>query len=187
MPNYLRSLRHSRAQYWIPRSNYRNCYTFPLPLTHVDPPLVAVAPNDRHFPIGSEPLGIIGIVLDACLVAPVNFRLFLLGARPDLRVNRLVPLGDGLKVLLIGPLGRSQQVEASPFQIVGDGPQRHVEPVHLLNRQPHGIAGPNGKGQLELVRCLVCHQQVLGGGLLFGGQFALVTVATTVFSRLDGI
>lgn len=56
--------------------------------------------------LGREaPDAVIG-VLDAGFIAPVNLGPLLLGAGLNLRIDRFLPLGKRLGVLLMGPLDR---------------------------------------------------------------------------------
>ena len=89
---------------------------------HVNPALGGIDPNDRSFPLWGEPSGAISVVLDASFVTPVDLGLSLLGLGPDLRIDRLVPVFDDLRVLFIGPFSWSLWGKTPTFQVVGDGP-----------------------------------------------------------------
>src|SRR5512133_3627620 len=124
--------------------------------------------------------------LDAGLVAPMDISLFLLGAGLYLGIDRLLPLRHHFWILFVSALGRLLRGESPTLQVIGDRPQGQVFVSMLLDRQPNGLTGPEGKSKFQLVRGLV-HQQLLDRRLLFGGQFPLLTIATATNSRLNGL
>ena len=95
---------------------------------HVDPTLGGIDPNHGRFPFGSKAFGIVGIVLDAGLVTPVNLSLFLLGESLDFWIDRLMPLRNKLGILLVGPFGRFLRGKTPALQIVRNGPEWQIRP-----------------------------------------------------------
>jgi hypothetical protein len=83
--------------------------------------LVALIRTTGVFPLGAAS-SIVSIVLNAGLVTPVNFGLFLLGESLNLWVDCLVPLSNKLGVLLVSPFGRFLWGEAPALEIVREDP-----------------------------------------------------------------
>lgn len=120
---------------------------------HIDPALGGADPCNRSFPLEGKHLGVACIVLNAGLVDTQWISAFSCLARAWTAGKPPLAIARRAWDFAIGPLGRTLLDENPPFQVVDDGPQRHAEPVHLLDRQSHGSADPQGvKGQFELVR-----------------------------------
>jgi len=114
---------------------------------HIHSALGGIDANHRGFAFGSEPLGVVGIVLDAGFITPVDFGFLLLGSVLNLGIGGFQPLGYRLGILLMGTFGRFLRGETPALQIVGNGAQWQVAAIELLDGQAHGVPGPQGKRQ----------------------------------------
>lgn len=122
--------------------------------------------HDRGMPL--DPIAASGLVIGthAHLVAPVDLRLFPAGLAAYRRVVFFQPLADRLRVLFVGAAKRLLRGKAPVLQVAADRPDRNQDAVTIFDQPANRIAGPQGKGQFQLVGAAVGNQTNHCGGLM---------------------
>ena len=122
---------------------------------HVDGNPFRIEPYDRRLALGRVAPFMLTVVAYPGLIAPVDLCLLGLGLCLDLGVTLIQPLLNRLGILLISPpdglLGR----KAPAFQVLTDRADRHRDSGLLLDQFHHGLAGPQGMVQFQLIGSLV--------------------------------
>ena len=152
---------------------------------HIDTALFGRKSYHRRFPLGGKAPRPISIRLESGLVAPMNHRFFFLRLGHQTGIFCFQPMLDHLRVLLIRPFNRFLWCKSPALQISTYGPDGHLHTVELLDQKPDSLPGPQGKGQIQLIRCLI-DQQAFNFRFLGGGQRSFLPLPTSSPSQLDG-
>lgn len=152
---------------------------------HINPAFLGAESNDRRLTLERKSLSIVGGILDTCFVSPVDFSLFFLGFGGNCRIFFVESSLYFFTILLVSSFHRFLWSKTPPFKVIGDGPHGQDNSKLLFDGKMHCIAGPQSKGQFQLIGCFV-DQHGLNIIFLRFCQLPFLSMSPAPYSGLDG-
>ena len=153
---------------------------------HTNMALFGHHPDYRGLSLRGKAPDSVGARLNPRLIAPVNLSFFLFRPGENDRIIPLQPFLYRLRTLLVSALDRLLRSKSPTLEILPHCPDRHLNAKSLFDQQLYRLSRPQGKGKLQLVRCLV-NQVSLYLGFLFRRKGAFLPLLATTYPQLDGL